>query len=104
MTSFAFNTLIGQVTSIALADVGWRYYILFIVCNVTNALFFWAFLPETKKVPLEEMHHLFKHMPLFVPAADVKQFVQHDLKTRVENIQAKEEGVQVMEQEVVREQ
>lgn len=30
MVSFAFNTLIGQVTPIAMEDVGWRYYILFV--------------------------------------------------------------------------
>lgn len=34
MTSFAFNTMIGQVTSIAMEDVGWRYYILFIVSQI----------------------------------------------------------------------
>lgn len=34
MTSFAFNTMIGQTTSVALDDetgIGWRWYILFIV-------------------------------------------------------------------------
>lgn len=39
MTSFAFNTLIGQTTSVALNDktgIGWRWYILFIV-SVTAA-------------------------------------------------------------------
>ncbi|KAI0842469.1 general substrate transporter [Hypoxylon sp. FL0890] len=55
MTSFAFNTLIGQITSIAVAAVGWRYFILFAVCNASNALFFYFVLPETKRVPLEQM-------------------------------------------------
>ncbi|KAI8963795.1 general substrate transporter [Daldinia sp. FL1419] len=55
MTSFAFNTLIGQVTSVAIDAVGWKYFILFAVCNATNALFFWLVLPETKRVPLEQM-------------------------------------------------
>jgi Na+/melibiose symporter-like transporter len=31
MLSFAFNTMIGQVTGIAMEAVGWKYYILFIV-------------------------------------------------------------------------
>ncbi|EKG18114.1 General substrate transporter [Macrophomina phaseolina MS6] len=31
MTSFAFNTMIGQVTPIALTNIGWKYYILFVV-------------------------------------------------------------------------
>ncbi|KAI0144149.1 general substrate transporter [Hypoxylon sp. NC0597] len=55
MTSFAFNTLIGQITSIAVDAVGWRYFILFAVCNASNALFFYFVLPETKRVPLEQM-------------------------------------------------
>lgn len=40
MVSYAFNTMIGQVTPIAIDKIGYRYYILFIVCNFTNALFF----------------------------------------------------------------
>lgn len=63
MVSFAFNTLIGQVTPIAMESVGWRYYILFVVCNFTNALWFWAFQPETKRRPLEEMNYLFTNAP-----------------------------------------
>ena len=59
MTSFAFNTLIGQTTSVAMTNIKWRWYILFCVCNFTNALFFWAVLPETAKRPLEEMNYLF---------------------------------------------
>jgi len=68
MTSFAFNTLIGQVTPIGMEAVAWRFYILFCVTNFTNPLFFWAFLPETKKLPLEEMQLLFTEAPLFVPS------------------------------------
>lgn len=30
MSSFAFNTMIGQVTPIAIAKIGWRFYILFV--------------------------------------------------------------------------
>lgn len=63
MTSFAFNTMIGQVTPIALAHIGWRYYLLFIVCDITNALFFWLFLPETKGLTLETMDDLFSSSP-----------------------------------------
>ncbi|KAB8338936.1 hypothetical protein FH972_021876 [Carpinus fangiana] len=86
MMSFAFNTLIGQVTPLALEAIGWRYYILFAVCNATNALFFWAILPETKQVPLEEMDALFAEAPLFVPGwKGGKKFVQgRELQGRVE--------------------
>ncbi|KAI0164488.1 general substrate transporter [Hypoxylon sp. FL1284] len=55
MASFAFNTLVGQVTSVAVDRVGWRFFVLFAVCNFTNAVFFYLVLPETKRVPLEHM-------------------------------------------------
>jgi MFS family permease len=69
MVSFAFNTMIGQVTSVALAQVGWRFYLLFVVCNFTNAVFFYLFLPETKGVTLEQMNDLFENSPLLVPGS-----------------------------------
>lgn len=49
--------------------IGWKYYIVFIVCNFTNALFFWAFQPETKGLNLEDMNELFRDHPLFVPGS-----------------------------------
>ncbi|TKA81598.1 hypothetical protein B0A55_03548 [Friedmanniomyces simplex] len=67
MTSFAFNTMIGQVTPIAVSSIGWKYYIVFIVCNLENSIFFWAFLPETKGLNLEDMNELFRDHPTFVP-------------------------------------
>ncbi|KAJ4417807.1 hypothetical protein N0V82_005973 [Gnomoniopsis sp. IMI 355080] len=69
MTSFVFNTMIGQITPIAVASIGWKYYIVFIVCNLTNGIFFWAFLPETKGLNLEDMDELFFTSPTFVPGS-----------------------------------
>lgn len=76
MTSFAFNTMIGQVTDIAIRDVGgWRYFIVFVVCNLTNAIFFWLILPETRRVPLEHMNELFANAPWIVLGTDKSQYV-----------------------------
>ncbi|KAK4565781.1 hypothetical protein LTR86_003630 [Recurvomyces mirabilis] len=72
MTSFAFNTMIGQVTPIAVTAIGWKYYIVFIVCNLTNAAFFWAFQPESKGLNLEDMDELFREHPTFVPGSNWK--------------------------------
>ncbi|KAI5458263.1 general substrate transporter [Mariannaea sp. PMI_226] len=94
MTSFAFNTMIGQTTSVALDDkhgIGWRWYIVFIVCNFTNAIFFWMFLPETAKRPLEEMRYLFTEAPLFVPTMDDEKFKSVDLERRVEEVEHKQQ-------------
>ncbi|KAF4463918.1 sugar transport STP1 [Fusarium albosuccineum] len=95
MMSFAFNTMIGQTTSVALDEkngIGWRWYILFIVCNFTNAIFFWAVLPETAHRPLEEMRYLFSEAPLFVPSMDKAKFAAgQDLERRVEEVEQKQE-------------
>jgi len=90
MVSFAFNTMIGQVTPIAMESIGWRFYLLFVVCNFTNALYFWAFQPETKRRPLEEMNYLFTNAPLFVPTMNMKDF-EFDLEHRVQRIEEKED-------------
>lgn len=92
MMSFAFNTMIGQITPIAMASIKWRFYLVFVICNFTNALFFWAILPETKQIPLEEMNYLFTHAPLFVPGTDKAQYqadYNADLEMRAREFEAK---------------
>lgn len=92
MTSFAFNTMIGQVTGPAITAIGWKYYLLFVICNFTNALFFWAILPETKKLPLEEMNYLFTNAPWIVPGSDRESYranLADDLERRAAEIQEK---------------
>ncbi|KAA8904824.1 putative MFS sugar transporter [Sphaerosporella brunnea] len=87
MASFAMNTMIGQVTPVAMKKVGWRYYILFVICNCTNALFFWALLPETKKVPLEAMDNLFENSPWFIPTFKQKDYLaefEHEVEAVAE--------------------
>ncbi|KAE9376701.1 general substrate transporter [Stipitochalara longipes BDJ] len=84
MVSFAFNTMIGQVTSPAIHSISWRYFLVFVVCNFTNAIFFWAFMPETAKRPLEEMNVLFSGSNWFVPSMKASDFEIHDLEHRVE--------------------
>jgi len=61
--------MIGQVTPIAITAIGWRFYVIFIVCNAVNGVFFWAFLPETKGLNLEDMDELFRDSPTFVPGS-----------------------------------
>lgn len=89
MVSFAFNTMIGQVTPIALGSIGWKFYLLFVVCNITNAIFFYALLPETAKRPLEEMNYLFTNAPLFVPGMKMADYQSYDLERREEEIERK---------------
>ncbi|EKD17056.1 uncharacterized protein L3040_000416 [Drepanopeziza brunnea f. sp. 'multigermtubi'] len=92
MVSFAFNTLIGQVTGTAMENIGYRYYFLFIICNFTNAVFFYLFLPETKNLPLEEMNYLFTNAPWIVAFHDKAAYKANyadDLERRAREIQDK---------------
>lgn len=89
MVSFAFNTMIGQVTPIAMSNVGYRYYYLFVIANFTNAVFFYLFLPETSRLPLEEMNFLFSNAPYIVPGSDRKAYMADylgDLERRAAEI------------------
>ncbi|CAN9350209.1 unnamed protein product [Alternaria alternata] len=92
MTSFAFNTMIGQVTKPGMETGGWKFYLLFVICNLTNAIFFYCFLPETAKRPLEEMNYLFTNAPLFVPGMNKNDFPT-DLERRVEEVAAKQGSI-----------
>ncbi|ODV86796.1 hypothetical protein CANARDRAFT_27184 [[Candida] arabinofermentans NRRL YB-2248] len=89
MTSYAFNTMIGQVTDKAMNSVGWKYYLLFIICSFTNAIFFYCFLPETKGTPLELMDKLWQEVPIFVPS--MKEKHTDFLKQFEEEVQQVEE-------------
>lgn len=103
MVSFAFNTMIGQVTDIAMANIGYRYYIVFIVCNFSNAVFFYLFLPETKNLPLEEMNYLFTHAPLLVAGHDKSAYTANyglELERRAAEIREKGDGQRVHEERI----
>ncbi|OCT53747.1 Quinate permease [Cladophialophora carrionii] len=86
MTSFAFNTMIGQVTPIAMSNIGYKFYFVFIICNFTNAIFFWLLLPETARRPLEEMNYLFNSAPWIVVGTTKDSYASHDLENRVNEI------------------
>lgn len=43
-----YRLLTGQVTPKAFAAIGWRYYLVFCILSITNALTIWALFPETK--------------------------------------------------------
>jgi hypothetical protein len=83
--------MIAQVTPVAFKAVGWRFYLVFAVCSLSNALFFWAFLPETRGIPLEEVDAYFAKVPLFVPRSTV---AVGDMEAREREM--REEGARVV--------
>lgn len=96
MISFGFNTMIGQVTDLAIKRLGWRYYMLFVLFNFTNAVYFWVTLPETKLLPLEEMNYLFNHAPWVIPGSDRRDYTADlaaDLERRAGELREKGAGL-----------
>lgn len=45
-----FAIVLSQITPVALEHIGWRYYSLFIATNMTAAVIYFFFLPETVSV------------------------------------------------------
>ena len=75
-----------------MTNIGWKFYYLFIVCNLTNAIFFWVFLPETAKRPLEEMNYLFANAPWVVIGTTKDSYISGDLERRLEDIEREKQG------------
>lgn len=73
-------------------NIGWRFYLVFVVCNLTNAIFFWAFLPETAKRPLEEMNYLFEHAPWVVIGVSKETYMEGDIERRLEQVVEEKSG------------
>jgi hypothetical protein len=56
------------------------------------------FLPETAKLPLEEMNYLFTNAPWIIPGTKTSEFRSHDLETRAAELQHKEAAASHTEQ------
>ncbi|KAF7337060.1 High-affinity glucose transporter [Mycena venus] len=79
--NWAANVLISQVSPIGMARLQYRFYILFVVTNIANALIVFFFFPETKGKSLEEMDAVFGD-----------QVIPHALETKqVHNVTAEDE-------------
>jgi len=53
------NVIIGQITPIGFDKLGWKYFLIYVVTNVTNAIVSYFLFPETKHRSLEEIGMLF---------------------------------------------
>jgi sugar porter (SP) family MFS transporter len=79
--NWASNVLISQVSPIGMARLQYKFYILFVVTNIVNALVVFFFFPETKGKSLEEMDEVFGD-----------QAIPHALQTKqINNVGAEDE-------------
>ncbi|KAK8855735.1 hypothetical protein PGQ11_011647 [Apiospora arundinis] len=56
---YSISLIITQCSPIALAAVGWKYYIMFVLTNALCAAVFFVAYPETKGKSLEEIAEIF---------------------------------------------
>lgn len=54
-TQWLFNFVFSQVTPHAVANLGWRTFLMFCIFNYSLVVFAWFFIKETKGKSLEEM-------------------------------------------------
>ncbi|KAF4554491.1 Sugar (and other) transporter-like protein 70 [Elsinoe fawcettii] len=57
--NWIMNYMIVQITPPAIANIGWRTYIIFAVLNATWVPIIYVFFPETKCMELEDVDRLF---------------------------------------------
>ncbi|KAJ5951526.1 uncharacterized protein N7479_009939 [Penicillium vulpinum] len=48
-----------QCGAIAYRDIGWKYYLVFVIVTLIGAIYLMVYVPETRGIPLEEMSALF---------------------------------------------
>lgn len=71
------------------------------VTNITNALFFWAMLPETRKLALEDMNRLFSEAPLFVGNRDLSQYYASGVSELAHDIDEKQQSAPMVHSESI---
>lgn len=51
--------MLTQVTPLAIEEISWRYFLIFVICDVIFIVIFVLYYPETKNKTLEEIAALF---------------------------------------------
>ena len=56
---FLGNFLVVEVTPVGVSSIGWRFYVIWAVLNLVNAVIVWAVYPETAGLQLESVDRIF---------------------------------------------
>ncbi|KAK4936073.1 hypothetical protein LTR10_022975 [Elasticomyces elasticus] len=80
--TFLSTLVYVEAAPTALADIKWRYYIVFICLTFVNVLIIYFWCPETKGLSLEEINALFGD-EVVVHFADATEKQKHELATKM---------------------
>ena len=70
------NIIFNQISPIAFAEVGYKYYSLFICTNLVGAVTVFFFFPETKGKSLEEIGQIFGDDVIVGDLAQLRQKIE----------------------------
>jgi sugar porter (SP) family MFS transporter len=60
LSKWMFNFLVVMISPVAMANIGWKTYIIFIVLNFVFIFVIYFFYPETKGLALEQVDKIFE--------------------------------------------
>lgn len=87
------NIIFNQVSPIAFASVGWKYYSLFVCTNILGAVVVFLMFPETKGKSLEEIGAIFGDEVITPDLACVREkILAQGEGTEVEHVRGQEES------------
>lgn len=72
-TQWLFNFVITKITPEAVNSIGWRTFLMFGIFCLANAVFVFFFVPETKRMTLEDIDFLFDGFNPEVRQKDVER-------------------------------
>jgi hypothetical protein len=87
--NWIINFMVVQVTPAGIANIGWRYYIIYAIFNACFVPIMYFFYPETKGLELEDVDRLFAY-------GSVKQMLESDDfkaddQRRIEDVEHKQD-------------
>lgn len=89
-SNWAMNVVLSQISPIGLGRLGWKFFLIFIVTNIGNALIAYFVFSETKGLTLEEIDEVFgMTSEQALPAATHLQTLDKEGAEEVENVDKK---------------
>lgn len=70
MTNWLTNFVVVQITPIGIRNLGWRFWIIFTVCNAASIPVIYFLYPETANRSLEDMDDYFRGQPGLIVTKD----------------------------------